>query len=430
MMYAITLASPSQSHNPCAAPVVWQTSFVFFQWFSPPRSGWSRIKSNFILSTFSDKFIKATNIFDPRLLRRRLVGGSGRHGNVVGGCRGRGRRGDCGAPVRPAPAQQDAVLPPPVPPHALRAPAAADTADNPSSIPPLLFGAAVVLAVGRRRIRRRARYRQPLPLLPVAEAAVEHGLEGVGELGERTVGRQAEGVYEVDLHCGQAVHLVAVHAIDRLHPELALLEVALVEELIRDEPRHLLLDGPGLRDGRQVAAGHHHPAEERAVRVVAPVEQVVVDDGERLGPAPEVDGQVGGEDRVLQYGYHTFEFILGMNKREECCMKMASFTSTVKTTRVMAICEAYLREIRQDLVPLGVEYHEALVKVVVLHRRGGVEPRQRRAGLYLEGVVGAAVVQIVAEASDHQRETLDLEETGRLFNYCSARVSFQVDRVQ
>ena len=74
---------------------------------------------------------------------------------------------------------------------------------------------------------------------------------------------------------------------------------------------------PGLGDGREVAAGHHHAAQERAVRVVAPVEQVVVDDGERLGPAPEVDGEVGGEDRVLQYEYHTFELILGINTKGE-----------------------------------------------------------------------------------------------------------------
>ena len=149
--------------------------------------------------------------------------------------------------------------------------------------------------------------------MPVAEAALQHGLQRVGELGQGAVGRQAERVYEVDLHLGQAVHLVPVHAVDRLHTKLVLLEVALVEELVGDEPRHLLLDGPGLRDGREVAARHHHPPEERAVRVVAPVEQVVVDDGERLRPAPEVDGQVGGEDRVLQHEYHTFELILGRN---------------------------------------------------------------------------------------------------------------------
>ena len=47
------------------------------------------------------------------------------------------------------------------------------------------------------------------------------------------------------LQGGQAVHLVPVHAVDRLQPQLALLQVALVEELVRDEPRHLLLDGPG-----------------------------------------------------------------------------------------------------------------------------------------------------------------------------------------
>ena len=51
--------------------------------------------------------------------------------------------------------------------------------------------------------------------------------------------------------------------------------------------------------------------------------------------------------------------------------------------------------------------------MVVLHRRGGVEPRQRRARLDLEGVVGAAVVQVVAEARDHQREALHLGENER-----------------
>ena len=70
----------------------------------------------------------------------------------------------------------------------------------------------------------------------------------------------------------------------------------------------------------------------------------------------------------------------------------------------------YLREVGQDLVALGVEYHEALVEVVVLHRGGGVEARQRRARLDLEGVVGAAVVQVVAEARDHQRQALDLQQ--------------------
>ena len=61
-----------------------------------------------------------------------------------------------------------------------------------------------------------------------------------------------------------------------------------------------------------------------------------------------------------------------------------------------------MREVGQDLVALGVEYHEALVEVVVLHRGGGVESRQRRAGLDLEGVVGAAVVQVVAQAGHQQ----------------------------
>ena len=41
------------------------------------------------------------------------------------------------------------------------------------------------------------------------------------------------------LQGGQAVHLVPVHAVDRLQPQLALLQVALVEELVRDEASHL-----------------------------------------------------------------------------------------------------------------------------------------------------------------------------------------------
>ena len=74
---------------------------------------------------------------------------------------------------------------------------------------------------------------------------------------------------------------------------------------------------PWLGDGGEIAAGHHHAAEERAVVVVGPVERVVVDDGEGLAAAPEVDGQVSGEDGVLQHEYHTFELILQIGEENK-----------------------------------------------------------------------------------------------------------------
>ena len=68
-----------------------------------------------------------------------------------------------------------------------------------------------------------------------------------------------------------------------------------------------------------------------------------------------------------------------------------------------------MRQVCQDLVSLGVEDHDRLVKVVVLHGRGGVEFGQAGAGLDLEGVVGAPVVQVVAQAGDDQRQALKLQ---------------------
>ena len=70
----------------------------------------------------------------------------------------------------------------------------------------------------------------------------------------------------------------------------------------------------------------------------------------------------------------------------------------------------HLREVCEDLVSLGVEYHEALVEVVVLHRRGRVELGQARARLDLEGVVRAPVVEVVAQAGNHQGEALHLQD--------------------
>ena len=60
----------------------------------------------------------------------------------------------------------------------------------------------------------------------------------------------------------------------------------------------------------------------------------------------------------------------------------------------------------ENVVPFGAENHDALVKVVVLHGRGGVEDGQGRVHLGLEGVVGASVVQIVAKTCDQKAKNL------------------------
>ncbi len=63
---------------------------------------------------------------------------------------------------------------------------------------------------------------------------------------------------------------------------------------------------------------------------------------------------------------------------------------------------SYLRQIGQNCRALGVKDHDALVEVVVLHGRSRVELGKTGAGLDLERIVRAAVVQIMAQASDHQ----------------------------
>ena len=70
--------------------------------------------------------------------------------------------------------------------------------------------------------------------------------------------------------------------------------------------------------------------------------------------------------------------------------------------------EPVFRSSLKDVVALRAEDHDALVEVVVLHGGGGVEDGERRVHLGLEGVVGATVVQVVAQARHQQPE--DLEE--------------------
>ena len=73
-------------------------------------------------------------------------------------------------------------------------------------------------------------------------------------------------------------------------------------------------------------------------------------------------------------------------------------------------CPAHLGHIRQDLIAVAVEQHDALVEVVVLHGGGGVQPGQTVAGLDLVAVVGSPVVQVVAETSDHHGQTFYLSK--------------------
>ena len=60
----------------------------------------------------------------------------------------------------------------------------------------------------------------------------------------------------------------------------------------------------------------------------------------------------------------------------------------------------------KDVVPLRAEDHDALVEMVVLHRRRRVEEGQRRVHLRLERVVRAAVVEVVAETRHEEAEDL------------------------
>lgn len=62
----------------------------------------------------------------------------------------------------------------------------------------------------------------------------------------------------------------------------------------------------------------------------------------------------------------------------------------------------------EDVVPLRVENHHALVKVMMLHCTRGVQNRQRAVRLALERVVRAPVVQIVAQAGHQQPQDLQI----------------------
>lgn len=99
---------------------------------------------------------------------------------------------------------------------------------------------------------------------------------------------------------------------------------------------------------------------------------------EKRPPLPEVDSQIGRQDRLLQHPEHA---------------------------RVL-----FRRYIRQELIAGRVQDHQALIEMVVFHRGRRVQLGERRRRFDLERIVGTSVVQVVTEAGDHQRQTLDLAE--------------------
>ena len=66
-----------------------------------------------------------------------------------------------------------------------------------------------------------------------------------------------------------------------------------------------LLHVPRLGDGAEVARGHHHAAEERAVLLARPVGPRAVREQREEAPAQaEVHGQVGRDDALLEQTHH------------------------------------------------------------------------------------------------------------------------------
>ncbi len=97
------------------------------------------------------------------------------------------------------------------------------------------------------------------------------------------------------------------------------------------------LDGPRLGDRRNIAGRHEHAPEHVTVLGRRPVPRTALDEPEKSATLPKVDGEVRREDRVLKAFEHD-PVLLG-------------------------------RQRSQDFVPHRVEYHEALVEVVVFQGR-------------------------------------------------------------
>lgn len=58
------------------------------------------------------------------------------------------------------------------------------------------------------------------------------------------------------------------------------------------------------------------------------------------------------------------------------------------------------------VVALGIEYHNTLIEMMMLHGAGGVEYSQWGLSFGLECIVGAAMIQIVAQAGHQQAQYL------------------------
>ena len=117
------------------------------------------------------------------------------------------------------------------------------------------------------------------------------------------------------------------------------------------------------------------------VLIAAKVHSVGLDQIERFPSSSEVHSQIGGQDGVFKNVYDPFEFVL--------------------------------RHVGQDLIAFGIENHQTLVEMMVLHRRGGVQLRQVGRRLDLVRVVGTAVVQIMAQACNQKRNALNLDRAER-----------------
>ena len=89
----------------------------------------------------------------------------------------------------------------------------------------------------------------------------------------------------------------------------------------------------------------------------------------------------------------------------------------------------YLRHVLEDSVPWNVEKQQALVEVMSLERRAGIERGQRVLGLDLEGVCSPAVIEIVAEAPNHQAESLNLlkNEVLKYLKFLKTRIVFTIE---
>lgn len=99
-----------------------------------------------------------------------------------------------------------------------------------------------------------------------------------------------------------------------------------------------------------------------------PREGVVLQDVGESGLVGKEEGQVGGQDAVLDVA-QDLPIFLGV-------------------------------QLGEDVVVLLLEDVDRHVEVVVLHGGGGVEDGQGRVHFALEGVIRATVVQIVAQTGD------------------------------